>query len=201
MKNNKYTSIPKKFAVATPCKLFHRTNPILNIARCWRQLSLTGLGVGQLIKFGGWKIKTGSPARFRICQLTLDSWANLKSITHRCYLFQVAFTLELTKEIINLPRGCLQGRLSPRPESGSGPVSPEAGPTTHQFQVDNIGVWYDSVSIEANIETGLLFFYTLVTGPRRSLSHKLSNTRVVEPVQCYPDIPKLAQLNTGVPPS
>ena len=31
--------------------------------------------------------------------------ANLKSVSHRCYLFEVAFVWELTKEIIHLPLG------------------------------------------------------------------------------------------------
>ena len=35
--------------------------------------------------------------------------ANLKSISHRCYLFEVAFVWELTRETIVLPLGCLQG--------------------------------------------------------------------------------------------
>jgi len=35
--------------------------------------------------------------------------ANLKSISHRCHLFEVAFVWELTKESIHLPLGCLQG--------------------------------------------------------------------------------------------
>ena len=35
--------------------------------------------------------------------------ANLKSISHRRYLFEVAFVWELTKETIHLPLGCLQG--------------------------------------------------------------------------------------------
>jgi len=34
--------------------------------------------------------------------------ANLKSTSHRCYLFEVAFVWELTKETIVLPLGCLQ---------------------------------------------------------------------------------------------
>jgi len=34
---------------------------------------------------------------------------NLKSICHRCYLFEIAFVWELTKETIHLPLGCLQG--------------------------------------------------------------------------------------------
>ena len=40
--------------------------------------------------------------------------ANLKSISRRCYLFQVAFVWELTKETIVLPLGCLKGG-SPHP--------------------------------------------------------------------------------------
>jgi len=35
--------------------------------------------------------------------------ANLKSISHRCYLFEEAFVWELTKETIHLPLACLQG--------------------------------------------------------------------------------------------
>jgi len=35
--------------------------------------------------------------------------ANLKSISQGCYLFEVAFVWELTKETIVLPLGCLQG--------------------------------------------------------------------------------------------
>ena len=35
--------------------------------------------------------------------------ANLKKISHRCHLFEVAFAWELTKETIHLPLGCLQG--------------------------------------------------------------------------------------------
>jgi len=33
--------------------------------------------------------------------------ADLKSISHRCHLFEVAFVWELTKETIHLPLGCL----------------------------------------------------------------------------------------------
>ena len=35
--------------------------------------------------------------------------ANLESISHRCYLREVAFEWDLTKETIYLPLGCLQG--------------------------------------------------------------------------------------------
>jgi len=43
--------------------------------------------------------------------------ANLKSISHRCHLFEVAFVWELTKETIDLPLGCLQGGSEEEPES------------------------------------------------------------------------------------
>jgi len=39
--------------------------------------------------------------------------ANLKSISHGCHLFEVAFVWELTKETIHLPLGCLQGGHEP----------------------------------------------------------------------------------------
>jgi len=39
--------------------------------------------------------------------------ANLKSISHRCYFFEVAFVWELTKETIVLPLGCLHGGPAP----------------------------------------------------------------------------------------
>ena len=35
--------------------------------------------------------------------------ANLKSISHRCYLQEEAFEWELTEETIHLPLGCLPG--------------------------------------------------------------------------------------------
>ena len=35
--------------------------------------------------------------------------AELKSISHRCHLFEMAFVSELTGETIHLPLGCLQG--------------------------------------------------------------------------------------------
>ena len=38
-----------------------------------------------------------------------NPWANLKSISHRCHLREVAFVWGLTKETIYLPLGCLQG--------------------------------------------------------------------------------------------
>ena len=46
--------------------------------------------------------------------------ANLKSISHRCHLFEVAFVWELTKETIVLPLGCLQGGPKPSTRGGRG---------------------------------------------------------------------------------
>jgi len=41
--------------------------------------------------------------------------ANLKSISHGCYLFEVAFVWDLTNETLVLPLGCLQGgQTAPR---------------------------------------------------------------------------------------
>jgi len=48
--------------------------------------------------------------------------ANLKSISHRCHLFEVAFIWELTQETIILPLGRLQGG-----DETSGPERPETG--------------------------------------------------------------------------
>ena len=58
---------------------------------------------------------------------------NLKSISHRCYLREVAFVWELTKETIVLPLGCLQGGPAPvqglhTPSAISGPTSEIASP-------------------------------------------------------------------------
>ena len=46
--------------------------------------------------------------------------ANLKSISHRCHPILVAFVWELTKEIIDLPLGCLQGGGEVMHEEGCG---------------------------------------------------------------------------------
>ena len=43
-----------------------------------------------------------------------NSGANLQSISHRCYLQEVAFEWELTKETIYLSLGCLQGGSTTR---------------------------------------------------------------------------------------
>ena len=54
------------------------------------------------------KIKKGQVTSTQaLCYI--NPGANLKSISHRCYLFEVAFVWELAKETIYLPLGCLQG--------------------------------------------------------------------------------------------
>ena len=73
----------------------------------WRAL-FWGLGLG----FGVWAV--GNPV------------ANLESISQRCYLFEVAFVWELTKETIHLHLGCLQGGpQKQQPESGVEPMNPQ----------------------------------------------------------------------------
>ena len=56
--------------------------------------------------------------------------ANLKSISHRCHLFEVAFAWELTEETIHLPVGCLQGG-APRAAHASLPLAFAKGTTPH----------------------------------------------------------------------
>ena len=46
--------------------------------------------------------------------------ANLKSISHRCYLREVAFEWELTQETFYLPLSCLQGGSYQRRSGGCG---------------------------------------------------------------------------------
>ena len=45
--------------------------------------------------------------------------ANLKSISHKCHLFEVSFIWELTKDTVHLPLGCLKGGSPPRNSSPS----------------------------------------------------------------------------------
>ena len=47
------------------------------------------------------------------CHPAVELRANLKSISHRCHLEEVAFVWELTKETMDLPLGCLQGGYRP----------------------------------------------------------------------------------------
>ena len=61
---------------------------------------------------------------------------NLKSISHRCYLFEVEFVWELTKETIVFPLGCLQGGSS----DFAGLACPESGDLA-DVQRETVGLW------------------------------------------------------------
>ena len=73
----------------------------------------------------------------RTFNLEANPGANLKSVAHRCYLREVAFKWELTKETINLPLSCLQGGSSA--SSLSVPVSAQvASPSDHYDIADRL---------------------------------------------------------------
>jgi len=59
---------------------------------------------------------------------------NLKSIPHRCYLFEVAFVWELTKETIVLPLGCLQRGSTDRASHAGWRAGHEWGAETGFFR-------------------------------------------------------------------
>ena len=61
----------------------------------------------------------------------VELWANLKSSSHRCHLFEVAFVWELTKETIRLPLGCIQGG-----GRAKGEVHPERSPPSPCPKID-----------------------------------------------------------------
>jgi len=71
--------------------------------------------------------------------------ANLKSITHRCHLQEVAFQWELTKETIYSPLGCLQGGCQPGLRAGAGSCRGEIGILlpNNQFQYRTLLVQKD----------------------------------------------------------
>ena len=56
--------------------------------------------------------------------------ADLKSISHECRLFEVAFVLELTQETIDLPLGCLKGGSPLECIWRGGTALPAVGPTS-----------------------------------------------------------------------
>jgi len=56
-------------------------------------------------------LRGGMPRLEQVPQPGVELRANLKSISHRCHLFEVAFVWEMTKETIHLPLGCLQGGM------------------------------------------------------------------------------------------
>ena len=66
--------------------------------------------------------------------------ANLKSISHRRHLFDVAFLWELTKGTIHFPQGCLQGGMQ-RTAGAAGAANP---PPNAAFNADG-GVGIDAL--------------------------------------------------------
>jgi len=62
--------------------------------------------------------EVASPPPFATNHPGVELRANLKSISHRCHLFEVAFAWGLTKETIHLPLGCLQGGSIPTNSPG-----------------------------------------------------------------------------------
>ena len=70
--------------------------------------------------------------------------ADLKSISHRCYLREVAFEKELTKNNMYLPLGCLQGGVSCELRVG------EWGARWHGIQ--HIFFFFFSITLEPTVE-------------------------------------------------
>jgi hypothetical protein len=66
----------------------------------------------------GVKIGSGAGGVMSVCHPGGNPGANLKLDSHRCYLREVAFEWELTKETIYLPLGYLQGGCCPRQRTG-----------------------------------------------------------------------------------
>ena len=58
------------------------------------------------------KIKNRHPTPGTQDHPAVELRANLKSISHKCHLFEMAFVWELAEETIHLPPGCLQGGTS-----------------------------------------------------------------------------------------
>jgi len=71
--------------------------------------------------------------------------ANLKSIAHRCHLFDVAFVWELTKETIVLPLGYLQGGTGIWRAFAPRPVALSKSVWSHQFGETRL--FFDVVSM------------------------------------------------------
>ena len=75
--------------------------------------------------------------------------ANLKSISHRCCLFEVAFVWELTKETIVLPLGCLQGGYALTPDTPE-----QSKPFTKGGMHDAVHKMEESRALQ--VQTGIL---------------------------------------------
>ena len=64
--------------------------------------SVWGLGMRERRGLLGWQSHLGG-----------NPGADIKSISHICYLREVSYGYELTKSTIHLPLGCLQGGVLP----------------------------------------------------------------------------------------
>jgi len=115
-------------------------------------------GVGSLLNMDTFSILRQLRTRQQSGEITQDQYdqvithpggnpgANLKSISHRCYLLEVAFVWELTKETIVLPLGCLQGGLprasSPARSRGTSTIRSRPSPTDmYQTRLDGPVPW------------------------------------------------------------
>ena len=100
--------------------------------------------------------------------------ANVKSTSHRCYLFKVAFVWELIEETIHLPLGCLQGGV----QSGfNTPWSAPCCPLCQQSSVSLSLAFSLSYSLaESSVSLSLSPSLSLTLSLSRSLllSHLLS---------------------------
>ena len=76
-------------------------------------------------------------SKLSLCRSGGNPGANLKPISHRCYLFEVAFVWELTRETIVLPLGCLQG-------GGSGISS---APTIGLCKASQWAIWWIRIGV------------------------------------------------------
>jgi hypothetical protein len=105
------------------------------------------------------KVNTAGPIWFRGQGFHpgVELRANLKSISHRCHLFEVAFARRLTKETMHLPLGCLQGGPAiwrrvlapqPRPQSSSPLLSGFGSRVSSSgFRDSGFGIWVSSFGI------------------------------------------------------
>ena len=66
-------------------------------------------GAGCRVQGAGCRVQAPRPALMAFSRPGVEWRANLKSISHRCHLCEVAFERRLTKETIHLPLGCLEG--------------------------------------------------------------------------------------------
>ena len=99
--------------------------------------------------------------------------ANLKSISHRCYLFEVAFVWELTKETIVLPLGCLQGGSAYGTGAAASGVHLRAGPVVEEAPIWQRSLHAATYAIPLE-ERLLLTIIEKCEGPLRARPHRPS---------------------------